>query len=69
MYGTNSDMPLQSAHATVQTVENAPSRVAIVTTWGGSMAGLRRDVVPWMQLMTELGVSRFYVRPCLPHIL
>jgi len=37
------------------------TRLAVVTTWGGSISGVRRDVVPWMQLMTELGVTHFYV--------
>ena len=49
---------------TVQAEATAPARVAVVTTWGGTVRGLRRDLVPWMQLMTELGVRRFYVRPC-----
>jgi hypothetical protein len=39
------------------------TRLAVVTTWGGGMAGVRRDVLPWLQIMTELGVSSFYVRP------
>ena len=30
--------------------------------------GIRRDLVPWLQIMTELGVSHFYVNPDrLPH--
>jgi hypothetical protein len=37
------------------------TRLAVVTTWGGGMAGVRRDLLPWMQIMTELGVSSFYV--------
>lgn len=40
----------------------AAARVAVVTTWGGGLAGVRRDLLPWMQIMTELGVERFYVR-------
>lgn len=48
----------------MQAEATAPARVAVVTTWGGTIKGLRRDLVPWMQLMTELGVRRFYVRPC-----
>lgn len=38
------------------------TRLAVVTTWGGGMASVRRDLLPWMQIMTELGVSSFYVR-------
>lgn len=38
------------------------TRLAVVTTWGGSLAGVRRNILPWLQVMTELGVTSFYVR-------
>lgn len=38
------------------------TRLAVVATWGGSVRGVRRDLLPWMQIMTDLGVSHFYVR-------
>ena len=43
------------------------TRLAVVTTWGGRMAGVRRDLLPWLQIMTELGVSSFYVCLVIQH--
>lgn len=36
-------------------------RVAIVTTTSVDIWGLRRELLPWMQYHTELGVSRYYI--------
>ena len=37
------------------------TKVAVVTTWGGDCWGVRKDFLPWLQLMTELGTAQFYV--------
>lgn len=49
-------------HFNQQVREANVTRLAVVTTWGGGMAGVRRELLPWLQLMTELGVGSFYVR-------
>jgi len=36
-------------------------RVAIVSTVAADVIGLRKELVPWMQYHTELGVQRFYL--------
>lgn len=36
--------------------------VAIVATVGADLRGVRKELLPWMQYHTELGVSKFYVR-------
>lgn len=37
------------------------AHVAIVATVGADLAGVRKELLPWMQYHTELGVSKFYV--------
>ncbi len=39
------------------------AKVVVVTTWGGDVWGVRRELLPWMQVLMELGVCHFYVRP------
>lgn len=46
-----------------QTQAREQLKVAIVTTTGADLRGVRRELLPWMQYHTALGVTQFYVRP------
>ena len=41
-------------------------RACIAATVAADVAGVRRDLLPWLQYHTELGVGHFYVRLDLP---
>ncbi|KAL6776982.1 hypothetical protein ACKKBF_B19730 [Auxenochlorella protothecoides x Auxenochlorella symbiontica] len=59
-----SSVPARIAFLNALAEEAAPraaTRVAVVTTSGVDLRGVRREVLPWLQYHTEMGVSRFYI--------
>ncbi len=45
-----------------QVLERETVRACIATTTSVDLEGVRREILPWMQYHTELGVMHFYVR-------